>query len=133
MQKAEWNRYKEILKAKEREFSRDLHRLDRLAVQKTPEVTEEAQMMVEQDLAVLTRNQEMGVLRQIWEALDRIAAGNYGTCLSCERAIPSERLKALPWAALCIHCQETLDREQTKMPLEKPAFVHTASSWRVAA
>jgi RNA polymerase-binding protein DksA len=43
-------------------------------------------------------------LRRIDEALDRIDAGVYGTC-ECGKPIPKARLKALPYAKLCIDCQ----------------------------
>jgi DnaK suppressor protein len=38
------------------------------------------------------------------QALDRLDAGTYGRCVTCETAIPSERLEAVPWAALCVPC-----------------------------
>jgi len=46
-------------------------------------------------------------LRLVDEALDRLASGDYGTCLACEEPIPAKRLRALPWARYCIPCQET--------------------------
>ncbi|MGH2511909.1 MAG: TraR/DksA family transcriptional regulator [Candidatus Limnocylindrales bacterium] len=39
-------------------------------------------------------------------ALARLAGGTYGACLRCGRAIPDERLEALPWAAFCVACQQ---------------------------
>jgi DnaK suppressor protein len=41
-------------------------------------------------------------LRQVDEAIARIDAGTYGTCSVCGKAIPVERLEALPWTTLCI-------------------------------
>jgi DnaK suppressor protein len=43
-------------------------------------------------------------LREIDDALDRMAAGRYGVCVGCHAAIPDERLDALPMAPLCTHC-----------------------------
>jgi DnaK suppressor protein len=37
-------------------------------------------------------------------ALARIAAGTFGTCLTCGKPIAPERLEALPWATDCIDC-----------------------------
>jgi RNA polymerase-binding protein DksA len=45
------------------------------------------------------------VLSEIDAALKRIEEGTYGTCLSCGREIPRERLEAQPWASLCIDCK----------------------------
>src|SRR5262245_55185202 len=45
-------------------------------------------------------------LKQIDEALDRIAEGAYGECANCGQDIQTKRLEALPWARYCIKCQE---------------------------
>lgn len=37
-------------------------------------------------------------------ALQRIAAGTYGICATCEKPIPVGRLAALPFARTCINC-----------------------------
>jgi DnaK suppressor protein len=47
-------------------------------------------------------------LKQVEEALDRLKAGDYGTCQHCEEPIPEKRLKAIPWARYCVPCQEKL-------------------------
>ena len=41
-------------------------------------------------------------LREVEEALERIEAGTYGTCVACGREIAEERLEAVPWTKLCI-------------------------------
>jgi DnaK suppressor protein len=38
--------------------------------------------------------------------------GSFGICLRCDEEIPEKRLKALPWAAYCVPCQETVDRQR---------------------
>jgi DnaK suppressor protein len=45
------------------------------------------------------------VLNEIDAALKRIDDGIYGTCTSCGKEIPPERLEARPWATLCIGCK----------------------------
>jgi len=50
------------------------------------------------------------VLGEIDAALARIDNGTYGTCTSCGKQIPEERLEALPWATLCIDCQRDQER-----------------------
>ena len=45
---------------------------------------------------------EMDQLRQINEALGRIADGTYGICSSAKHPIGLPRLRALPWACQCI-------------------------------
>ena len=44
------------------------------------------------------------LLAQVDEALGRIAAGSYGRCNGCSKAIPVARLDALPYTKLCVSC-----------------------------
>ena len=48
-------------------------------------------------------------LRDVRLALARIEAGTFGICLDCESDISPKRLAAVPWAELCITCQENSD------------------------
>lgn len=43
---------------------------------------------------------------QIKAALGRITDGTYGKCTHCGQAIAPGRLEIIPYAALCIHCQQ---------------------------
>jgi DnaK suppressor protein len=38
-------------------------------------------------------------------ALQKVEAGTYGVCESCEQDIAAERLETLPGARLCVSCQ----------------------------
>ena len=49
-------------------------------------------------------------LRQIDTALARLHAGRYGFCSSCSDPIPLARLRAVPFATLCVPCQERDER-----------------------
>lgn len=42
-------------------------------------------------------------------ALRRLEAGEFGTCSDCRCRISDARLRALPFAALCLDCQERHD------------------------
>jgi DnaK suppressor protein len=44
-------------------------------------------------------------------AIARVEGGTYGSCVSCGRAIPEERLMAIPEAARCVACQQQRDRD----------------------
>ena len=39
--------------------------------------------------------------------------GEYGECLRCGEDINEKRLMAVPWATLCINCQEEAEKEGT--------------------
>jgi len=51
-------------------------------------------------------NQAVTELGQVNEALKRLDDGEYGICTECEEPIAEARLKALPYATLCIQCAE---------------------------
>ena len=44
-------------------------------------------------------------LRCIELAIERMNAGAFGVCQSCQKNIPLARLQALPYAAVCINCK----------------------------
>ena len=56
------------------------------------------------ELALLQMRAE--TLTRISEALVRLEAGEYGTCLSCGGDITKRRLRALPFAVRCQGCEE---------------------------
>lgn len=62
----------------------------------------------EKGLALESTVQQM--LAQVEEALMRIDAGTYGVCLRCGGPIDHARLRALPYAKLCIRCKELEER-----------------------
>jgi DnaK suppressor protein len=45
-------------------------------------------------------------LRLVEFALVRMKEGTYGQCSECGRSIEARRLSAVPWAHLCVKCQE---------------------------
>ena len=60
------------------------------------------------DLALLQMRAE--TLLRIDQAIVRLNAGEYGSCLECAREISARRLRALPFAVRCQSCEE--QREQ---------------------
>jgi DnaK suppressor protein len=57
---------------------------------------------------------DVGELRDIAAAEERLAAGRYGACTDCGEPIGFKRLDAYPTAKRCIGCQEL--REKTRAP-----------------
>lgn len=49
-------------------------------------------------------------LEEIQEALQMLDEGKYGRCIRCGKSITKRRLKAIPFATLCIHCKEAEER-----------------------
>jgi len=106
----EIERFKRELEAKSADLAG--HRNpEGIAIERTADAMDELVLANERDLTVERLNRETVLLRQVADALDRITTGDYGICLECEEPISAKRLTALPWAALCLSCQEAADRE----------------------
>lgn len=60
----------------------------------------------ERHVAMDTLSRKAILLAEVNSALERIRAGTYGLCGECGEPIPPGRLNALPWARLCLKCQE---------------------------
>jgi DnaK suppressor protein len=65
---------------------------------------------VETHAGLIAREEEK--LRYLDEAITRLDAGKYGTCMECGAAIPIERLMAIPFVSYCLKCQEKHNRTQ---------------------
>ncbi len=52
------------------------------------------------------------LLQKVDRALERLRNGSYGYCLTCGKPIAKERLKALPYAELCITCKRKEERRR---------------------
>lgn len=98
-----------VLRAKEVEIAVLLGRRDGLAVQTEADVFDEIQDAI--DRVLLVRNLDHGsdLLREVRNAVERIENGEYGPCQECGEEINPKRLAAVPWAALCLRCQEKAD------------------------
>src|SRR5439155_17062556 len=55
---------------------------------------------------------EAGVLKRVRAALHRLdeEPDDFGNCIDCGEAIAAGRLKAMPWAELCVECQSKKDK-----------------------
>ena len=65
----------------------------------------------ERELALGLVSNEQEFIYKIDEALRAIEGGTYGLCTECDKPIKEARLKALPFAKLCISCKEKLESE----------------------
>ena len=79
---------------------------DSIHVHRVADPADLTQEAVDRDLAVEMLDRESALVRHLRSAIGRIKDGSYGLCLECEEEIAPARLKALPWAQLCIRCQE---------------------------
>jgi DnaK suppressor protein len=84
---------------------------DRIAIETSPDEVEECLLAAERDIALMDLGRMSSTRRQIQAALKRVRDESFGICTRCEREIGQRRLQVIPWAALCVRCQEALERE----------------------
>ena len=72
---------------------------------------------VTRDLEVALVERAFDTLKRIDEALARLDQGRYGICERCLSPISDQRLRALPFAALCPTCQR---QDEVKTPVPSP-------------
>jgi RNA polymerase-binding transcription factor DksA len=72
------------------------------------------------DLDQADVSRDLGELREIEAARNRIAEGSYGTCVNCGNEIDYRRLRAFPAAMRCIDCQRIF--EKTHAGAERPTL-----------
>ena len=68
----------------------------------------------DRELLLLLGDREREKIRNIDEALVRLEEGEYGICEDCEEEIPLGRLKAMPFARLCVKCKADLEKLQAQ-------------------
>jgi RNA polymerase-binding protein DksA len=122
---------REILLEKRAALQRQVERLAKDAAEST-EATENSKSPLssaenasdtfEQDFAFMSMESEEDLLRKVDRALLRVRENTYGSCEECDKQISSERLEALPWATMCIHCQELEERGQLRRRRNEPDF-----------
>jgi RNA polymerase-binding protein DksA len=65
----------------------------------------------EQEFTLGLLENEQGVLTEVQSALIRVEAGTYGQCEDCNKEIPRDRLKAIPYTRYCVDCARKLEQQ----------------------
>jgi len=100
---------REILEAHLKAASSSHRFSDSIRIQQVADPLDMTQEAAQRDIAVQILDRESALVRRIHSAIGRTNDGSYGLCLDCEEEIAPKRLKAIPWAELCIRCQEKAD------------------------
>jgi DnaK suppressor protein len=114
--RADARKYRILLIAKRAEIADTAPQREVLLIVQSNEHIETVQLAGQREFAARTLEREAKSLMQIGAALKRIQDGEFGICLDCEEPISPKRLAALPWAAYCLHCQESRDTADTFEP-----------------
>ena len=110
---------RERLLARKQALVEELHReLERHRGQSTQrelglDLAEEAGIALEEEIGLTTASQRTELVKQIDQALERLKEGTYGICEDCGGEISSGRLKVMPFAIRCTHCQERWEASAT--------------------
>ncbi len=100
----------------EEEGGRLIADLERLGVteQENPgystHIADDATEVLENTKNHALRQNLQRLLGQVNDALAKFDRGTYGLCEDCGGTVDRARLKALPYAALCIQCQQQRER-----------------------
>jgi len=77
-----------------------------------PDPTDRASLESDRNFELRIRDRERKLIMKIREALERIEAGEFGVCESCEEEIGEARLRARPVTTLCIECKTEQERQE---------------------
>ncbi len=69
------------------------------------DIFDDADLEQSREFNLLLSTRERQKIDQIETALSKIDSGEYGNCEDCGETIPVGRLKAMPFATLCVKCK----------------------------
>jgi len=92
-----------------RALAGDLSLLKELRDQQGSDVVDCALDAAQDEISSQLAEVESRELGSIEKAIERIRTGGYGDCEICGKKIPMARLNALPYATMCIECQQAAE------------------------
>ncbi len=78
----------------------------------TQDIADKASNSYTKEFLFSLSNTERDLLHEVDDAIARIEARRYGICAVCEEDMNTKRLEAVPWARLCLACQEKQESGQ---------------------
>lgn len=137
MQKKELKHTEKLLKSRKdillKEFEERVRKYRDDTSEKATDIAEIASSSSSEVLEIAVAEEDAKELKQIEDALARIKAGQYGVCEQCGQVIKKARLKAIPFATLCVACKEEEERESDVKAFRERAEESTARSEHVEA
>lgn len=110
--------YKKLLLARRAQLKGDFDKLGHETLERNPQessgdlssmplhMADVGTDSFEKDMTLGLIESEAEELKEIEEALKRIEAGTFGVCETCKKLVPKARLRAIPYARLCIDCKQ---------------------------
>src|SRR5580658_8846746 len=112
MTRTEVNKFRKVLENIQAELGTGIRNREALTIESSPDDLDRIQNASERDYAMSNLERNSTRLRETNAAIRRIEAGTFGVCVGCEEDINPRRLAAVPFAPLCIVCQEAADLER---------------------
>ena len=116
MKKREFSQFQQVLERQRDEILRSLARFNKegrvLEEDYPQDLGDRSITSLSRELLFQQSTHRRQLLRKIEVALERIREGTFGECSSCGEQISVRRLEAMPFAAYCRDCQESLERER---------------------
>jgi DnaK suppressor protein len=123
----ELSRVQILLEALGTELERGIHHHEAIAIEQSPDQLDEIQSASDRDLAISKIDRQSKQIHDVRAALRRIGDGRFGICEQCDEDIAPKRLAAIPWASLCIVCQETEERNLLKTRISADSLMSDAA------
>jgi DnaK suppressor protein len=108
--KANLEAVRQMLESRMREVAPTRGLRESIRIHQVADPLDMTQQAAEREIAVHNLDRDSLLVQRLRSAIARVNDGSYGVCLQCEEEIASKRLKAIPWAELCIQCQDAADR-----------------------
>jgi DnaK suppressor protein len=64
----------------------------------------------DREFSLVLASNERKLLLELDDALKKIEEGTFGICENCKNLISKNRLKAVPYARMCVKCQEKKEK-----------------------
>jgi RNA polymerase-binding transcription factor len=123
----ELNRVQILLEALATELERGIHHREALAIEQSRDQLDEIQTASDRDLAISKIDRQSKELCDVRAGLRRIRDGRFGTCELCDEDIAPKRLAAIPWASLCMVCQEAEERNVLEIRISADSLMRDAA------
>jgi DnaK suppressor protein len=111
-------KFRQRLLAKRRELLTGVHGSNVKSLESTGEeiqdIADQASSAYTKEFLLSIGDTERRMLKQVDDALHKIRQDTYGQCEACGDMISERRLEALPFARLCIACQEEEERAKAE-------------------
>jgi DnaK suppressor protein len=118
MRRREVERYRSVLESQLASLvghgEQAVHEMSGDGGEEIPDPNDRATMEEGRNWSLRLRDRDRKLIGKIQDALARLDAGTFGTCISCSRPIAAARLHARPVTDLCIDCKTEAERGERR-------------------